>query len=129
MRIITITLVLCFVTLFLQACLTHYVLESDLRIQLVNNSEYSVGPLFAYNLKDPTDQDILIPVIVAPGQKSLVFSSDLNGILNLGVALPELPCGDTLCYREFLLGTKDLGSGSKVLEFEILNGKPALRFK
>lgn len=75
-----------FVTLFLlTGCLSHWFVESEVRLQVENKTPYTIVGVSVVSL-DSTMQKNWIQDTIPPGERSSVVAGDWIGTFNIGVS-------------------------------------------
>ena len=114
--------------LFLQGCLSHWVVDGELRLQLENRSAFPVAALAVVALDG--ERSVWIPDTLSPGKKSLVHAGSWVGNFRLQMAARDSvnASGDT-CWRWVDLGAQDLEGGSALARVRREDGQWSLELK
>jgi len=97
----------------LQGCLTHWVVDGEIRLQMENRAAVPVADLAI--VANSGSRAVLVPDTLAPGEKSDVYSGDWVGEFHLGLSARDSvdALGDT-CWRFVDLGVRTLEGGSSL---------------
>lgn len=102
--------ILVWAVLGLQSCLTHYLVPSEVRLQLDNGTEDSVANLRVVGEGVPTL--VWIADTLAPEEKSRVGVQEMVGTFSWVISVRNADCSGTNCWQDVHLGTHHVEGGS-----------------
>jgi len=117
-----------FFSLQLQGCLTHWLLDGEVRLQLENRSQVDVTNLAV--LGQDGARALWIVDTLAPGEKSEVRTDDWVGTFRLGLSVRDsLDAKGDSCWRQVELGTFGLDGGSSLARVRLNGAQWSLELK
>lgn len=115
-------------TLLLQGCLTHWIVDGEVRMQIENRSDVAIA---AFSVVDRMgNRSVWVPDTLWPGEKSQVYADEWVGNFRLGLSARDSvdAWGDS-CWRFVELGTFDLEGGSSLARIRRSAGSWSLEVK
>ena len=97
-----------FILLLMFSGCSHWLMENDSRLQLVNDSSYSVRNLRLVG--DNNQDELWIPVEILAGEQSEVYSKIWSGSFKWKIDVKDSLCGSSWCSYD--LGEKTFLRGS-----------------
>lgn len=104
--------------LSLSGCLTHWVVDTDTRLQIDNRLPYSVADLRVYAPEGSAPDIAWMPDTLVSGKRSSVYDKALVGTLFCSISTRDSLCGQDTCWRRQSLGKQDLPGGSVIWRLE-----------
>lgn len=99
--------------LLLSGCLSHWVIDTETRLQLVNAASFPVADLRVVD-PDGVARDIHWSTdTLAPGERGRVVSMELVGKFWFAVSARDSLCGKDSCWRAHALGKHEVSGGSE----------------
>ncbi len=99
-------------TLLLSGCLSHWVIDTETRLQVVNTTEFLLADI---RVIDPNgiEPDIHWNTdTLQPGEKGRVVTQELVGEFTFAISSRDSLCGQDSCWRTRNLGKQNVDGGS-----------------
>ena len=116
-------IILASLPLFLGGCLTHWMIDTQTRLQVENHTSARLANLRVVAL-DGSQPDISwMPDTIETNKRSRVFSEDLVGTFHFRISSEDSTCGDAKCWRDQELGDLTVDGGSALWRMETSGSK------
>lgn len=106
-------LILILVVLALSGCLSHWFVDTETRLQVVNSTAFPIADL---RIIDPSGEHSAIhwnTDTLVPGEKGRVISRELVGSFSFAISARDSLCGQDSCWRSRDLGQHEVEGGSQ----------------
>jgi hypothetical protein len=113
----------------LSGCLTHWVVDTETRLQLDNRTSFAVANLRVVADDGSLPQVEWIPDTLLPNSRSRVYQENMVGKFHFALSVRDSTCGDSLCWSEHSLGIRSVGGGSILWRLEIVTGNLQIEAK
>lgn len=105
--------ILVFSVFALSSCLSHWFVDTETRLQIVNSTAFPIADL---RIVDPTGEHSAIhwnSDTLVPGEKGRVISRELVGSFSFAISARDSLCGQDSCWRSRALGQQNVEGGSQ----------------
>jgi len=116
-------IVLIFIPFLLNGCLTHWMMDTQTRLQVENHTSARIANLRIVALDGSAPDISWMPDTIETNKRSRVFTEDLVGTFHFRISSEDSTCGDSMCWRDQELGDLAVDGGSALWRMETSGSK------